>query len=99
MARRPSPAATFQTCKPPRGGSTRWPRPVYETMGDEVLCPHCGAQFVLQYSNSVEYQHEQEIKQRAHDEKIAKTWFYWAIGATCVVAAMIIGLIVYALDK
>lgn len=66
----------------------------YDTMGQEILCPHCGEPFVLRYSDSYEYQHEQARKEAAQDYKLGKTWFVWAIVAACAVVVLLVVLIV-----
>ena len=70
----------------------------YGTMGEEVLCPHCGAQFTLTYTNSLEYQTEKQIKQSTEAHKLGKRWFTWAVVAACAVLIMLIVLIVMAIQ-
>ena len=68
----------------------------YSTMGEEVLCPHCGSMFVLSYTNSLEYHRDVEMKQDVRDRQLGKKWFTWAILAACGVGVLIIALIISA---
>jgi hypothetical protein len=68
----------------------------YSTMGQEVLCPHCGELFVLQYQNTREYKLEQQRKAEVQDEKLGRRWLGWAVFAGVVVLAMLIGMILYS---
>jgi ribosomal protein S27E len=68
----------------------------YSTMGDEVLCPHCGEQFTLAYTDSLEYKRDVELKQAIRDQKLGKTWLTWAVVAAVVVVALVLGLIIAA---
>lgn len=57
-----------------------------DMIGQEVLCPHCGIQFLLRNEDSIEYhQQQEELEQRR-----AQFWFNWAIAASVVIG---IGLI------
>lgn len=57
-----------------------------EMIGQEVLCPHCGVQFLLRNEDSVEYRQQQEDL----EHRRAQFWFNWAIAASVVIG---IGLI------
>ncbi len=61
-----------------------------EMIGEEVLCPHCKAQFVLREEHSVEYRQKQErLEQRR-----AQFWVNWAIAAAVIVVLMFLAMIV-----
>lgn len=68
----------------------------YSTMGDEVLCPHCGEQFTLAYTDSLEYKRDVELKQAMRDAQLGRKWLTWAIVAAVVVLALVLGLIIAA---
>ncbi len=65
----------------------------YSTMGDSVLCPHCGEQFELHYTDSLEHKRDVATKQAMHDHKLGKAWLTWAIVAAIVVLALVVALI------
>jgi hypothetical protein len=68
----------------------------YTTMGDSVLCPHCGEQFQLVYTDSLEHRRDVETKQAIRDHKLGKTWLTWAVVAAVLVVAIVLGLIISA---
>ena len=78
-------------------------RHVLETPDDmldiDALCPHCGQQFHLLYSESLEGQHEQQEKFAAIDRKEGKKWFTIAIVAGIVVALMLVIMIGMAVSS
>jgi DNA-directed RNA polymerase subunit RPC12/RpoP len=67
----------------------------YDMLGQEVLCPHCGAQFRLRNEDSREYQE----KQARRDYERGKAWFNWAIGTAIVVGGGLLVLVAIALSK
>jgi len=66
----------------------------YDTMGDEVLCPHCGDQFILAYVDSLEFQSEQQQREDTYNRRLGRKWMTWAIVAACGVAILIVALVV-----
>ena len=61
-----------------------------EMLGQDVLCPHCGAQFHLRRKDSIEYKRkrEQDLEQREH--KLGKAWLNWAV---VIAVLVLLGLI------
>ena len=62
-----------------------------DTMGQTVMCPHCGQMFDLQMKNTLEFKRD---KQRIDDKRIRRSselWMRWAIAAAILI---VIGLIV-----
>jgi rubredoxin len=64
-----------------------------EMLGEEVLCPHCGAQFLLREEDSVEHQEHLD----ALDIQRAHAWFNWAIAATVIVVISLLAMVVVAM--
>jgi len=75
----------------PNGHELETPR---EMIGQDVMCPHCQAEFRLSMKNSVEYKRQKEEKLDRRERQLGKTWLYWAIAMAVVVVSGIIGLIV-----
>ena len=67
----------------------------YDMLGQEVLCPHCEAQFRLRLEDSREH-HE---KMEKHFEERGKFWFNWAIAAAVLIGGGLLVLLVIALNK
>lgn len=67
----------------------------YDMLGQEVLCPHCGAQFRLRNEDSREYQE----KQAKRDYERGKAWFNWAIMAAIVIGGGLLVLMAIAMSK
>jgi hypothetical protein len=65
-----------------------------DMLDQDVLCPHCNAQFRLRRKNSVEYKQKKELEERVRLEKVGSLWLTWAIVAVVVVVLGLIGLIV-----
>jgi hypothetical protein len=70
-----------------------------DTMGQEVLCPHCGEQFTMRYENTREYQTQQHWKEEARQQKLGQQWLMWAVIVGVLVLVMFIGMIVYTANK
>ena len=77
----------------PNGHTLQMP---FDSMGREILCPHCGEQFVLRYTDSVEYHREVEAKQSAREHKLGKQWLTWAVVASVAVVVLLLSLIAAA---
>lgn len=65
-----------------------------EMLGQLVLCPHCGAQFTLKQTESLEHKAKKEKEQELADRKSGNLWFNWAVAIAVVVLAALIFLIV-----
>ena len=61
-----------------------------DMLGQEALCPHCGAQFRLRSEDSVEAQRQREKR----DRQRGQVWFYWAITTAVIVTIGLVALIV-----
>jgi hypothetical protein len=75
----------------PNGHELDTPR---EMLNQEVLCPHCGAQFLLREQDSVEFKRKKQAATEAKDRKLGQTWLNWAIAIAVLV---LIGLVVLIL--
>lgn len=60
-----------------------------DMLGQEVLCPHCGVQFLLRREDSREHRAALDRKY----ERRGKLWFQWAVAAV-VVVMLGIGLLI-----
>lgn len=67
----------------------------YDMLGQEVLCPHCGAQFRLRNEDSREYLE----RQAQRDYERGKAWFNWAIGAAIIIGGGLLVLVLIAVSK
>ena len=65
-----------------------------EMLDQEVLCPHCQAQFVLRRRNSVEYQRKKEEEERIREIKTGNFWLNLAIVVVVLVVLGLVALIV-----
>ncbi|MDO4550392.1 MAG: hypothetical protein Q4C96_03975 [Planctomycetia bacterium] len=71
----------------PKGHIMEVPR---DYLGEEVVCPQCGKEFILRYEKSLEYQKEKDLKETAEAARYAKNWLIWSIVmAICVLLAVI----------
>jgi hypothetical protein len=66
-----------------------------DMLGQDVLCPHCGAQFTLRETNSLEYKKQKKMADDIREQVAAKNWFNWAVVLGVLVVGALIGLIVY----
>ena len=69
-----------------------------ELIGQEVLCPHCGEQFLLRVKDSAEYKRERELERERKEQKVAKMWFNWAVVAASIVVLGIIILVALTME-
>lgn len=65
-----------------------------EMLDQDVMCPHCEAQFRLRRLDSVEFKRKKEQQQRIKEQKIGKAWFNWAIIVVVLVVAFLVFLII-----
>ena len=63
-----------------------------DTMGQEVLCPHCGEQFLLRNQDTVEYKTKHQLKEDIREQKLGRKWLIMAIFVGVLVLAMFIGM-------
>jgi hypothetical protein len=64
-----------------------------EMLDQDVMCPHCQAQFQLRRRNSIEYKRRQREKQELRERKLGKAWFNWAIVVAVLVVMFLLLLI------
>jgi DNA-directed RNA polymerase subunit RPC12/RpoP len=76
----------------PNGHELDTPR---DMLGQEVLCPHCSAQFLLREKDSVEYKRKKQTETEAKDRKRGQLWLNWAIAIAVLVLIGLITLIVF----
>lgn len=72
----------------PNGHELDTPR---DMLGQEVLCPHCGEQFLLREKDSVEYKQKQQRETEAKERKRGQFWLNWAIAFAVLV---LVGLVI-----
>jgi DNA-directed RNA polymerase subunit RPC12/RpoP len=72
----------------PKGHELEVPR---DMLGQEVLCPHCNAQFLLKERDSVESKRRHEEEQARRDIRLGNAWLNWAI---IVAVLVVLGLII-----
>jgi len=65
-----------------------------EMLDQEVLCPHCQAQFTLRRKNSVEFKRQEEEARIVKEAKIGQAWLQWAIVAGVLIVLFVVGLLV-----
>ena len=65
-----------------------------EMLDQEVLCPHCKAQFVLRRTSSVEFKRQREEQERLREIKAGRFWLNLAIAVVVLVVLGLIGLVV-----
>jgi len=70
-----------------------------DTMGQDVLCPHCGEQFTMRYENTREYKTEQHWKEEVRQQKLGKQWLIWAVVVGVLVLLMFVGMMIYTGTK
>lgn len=66
-----------------------------DMLGQDVLCPHCGAQFALREKDSLEYKKRKQMADDIREQHSARAWFNWAVVLGVLVLGALIGLIVY----
>lgn len=66
-----------------------------DMLGQEVLCPHCSAQFVLREQDSLEARRLREIEMERRLREQSKAWFNWTIVIAVIVVASLVGLVLY----
>ena len=62
-----------------------------DMLGQQVLCPFCGAQFELRYKDSIENKRQKKQERDRRDRRVSERWFQWAI---VIAAIVLIGLVV-----
>lgn len=67
----------------------------FDMLGQEVLCPHCGAQFRLRNEDSREYLEKLEKRERER----GKFWFNWAVTAAILIGGGLLVMVAVALSK
>ena len=95
-------APAVETGEPPESSFLHIPCPnghELETppdmLGQEVLCPHCNAQFRLRHQDSREYL----AKQEQLDLERGKFWFNWAVAAAVLIGGGLVVLLLAAMAK
>lgn len=67
-----------------------------DMLGQDVLCPHCDAQFRLLERNSVEFQRRQELEERRKEARANKFWLNFAIVAAVIFVFGLILMVIAA---
>ncbi len=66
-----------------------------ELLDQDVLCPHCQAQFQLRRRDSIEFKRELERKAQTRETKASRNWLNFAIVAAILVVLFLGGLIAW----
>jgi hypothetical protein len=64
-----------------------------DMIGQDVLCPHCGVQFQLRESDSVESKRRRSAEMERIRQRQASLWLNWAIVIAVMVVLGIVGMI------
>jgi DNA-directed RNA polymerase subunit M/transcription elongation factor TFIIS len=64
-----------------------------EMLDQDVLCPHCQAQFRLRRQDSEEYKRKKKMEQEIREHKTGSAWFNWAIVVVVLVVIFLLVLI------
>lgn len=67
-----------------------------EMLDQDVMCPHCQAQFQLRRRDSVEYKRKKKQEAEMRERKASKAWFNFAIVAVVAVLIFVGALIFMA---
>jgi len=65
-----------------------------EMLDQDVMCPHCEAQFQLRRRDSLEFKRKKEQQQQLKEHKAGKAWFNWAIVVVVLVLAFLVFLFI-----
>jgi rubredoxin len=65
-----------------------------EMLDQEVLCPHCEAQFTLRRKNSVEFKRQEEEARIIKEVQMGKAWMQGAIIAVVLIVILLGGLLI-----
>jgi hypothetical protein len=65
----------------------------FDMLEQDVLCPHCGAQFRLRMKDSVEHKRKRKDEVQRRENKAGKVWLNWAVVIGVLVLISIIGMI------
>jgi hypothetical protein len=64
-----------------------------EMLDQDVMCPHCQAQFQLRRRDSMEFKRKKEQQQQIKEHKAGKAWFNWAIVVVVLVLMFLLILV------
>ena len=64
-----------------------------EMLDQEVMCPHCNAQFKLRERDSVEFKRKKQEEEDRRIERSGKLWFNWAITIAVLIVIFLVVLI------
>jgi hypothetical protein len=70
-----------------------------EMLEQDVMCPHCGAQFRLRQKDSVEFKRKRQEEQEKKDAKSGKFWLNMAIVFGVLILIFIVVLFAMQLGK
>ncbi|MEX2187594.1 MAG: hypothetical protein WD875_12400 [Pirellulales bacterium] len=65
-----------------------------DMLGQEVLCPHCSAQFKLRERDSIEFRRKREAELERMHRRQARNWMNWAIALGVIVVLGVLGMII-----
>ena len=64
-----------------------------EMFGQDVMCPHCQAQFQLKERESVEYKRREAADEERFERRRGKLWLNWAVSIAVVIVLGLIAMI------
>lgn len=65
-----------------------------DMLNQDVMCPHCGVQFLLRERDSLEYKRRKQAELDRKDIKAGKNWLTWAVIFAVLVLIGLIAMIV-----
>ncbi|RMG01080.1 MAG: hypothetical protein D6741_05760 [Planctomycetota bacterium] len=80
----------------PQGHILETPR---DMLGQDAMCPHCGAVLRLRYESTEEYRAKRREEIERRERRRAQMWLQWAIFAAVFVVGGVLTLIVLAFAR
>lgn len=64
-----------------------------EMLDQDVMCPHCQAQFQLRRQDSMEERQKRKRQREKREQQLNNTWLYWSIAVVVLVLGFLLFLI------
>jgi DNA-directed RNA polymerase subunit RPC12/RpoP len=64
-----------------------------DTMGQTVMCPHCGEMFDLLMKNTLEFKRDKKQLEEKRTRRTSELWFRWAIATAILIVVGLIAII------
>ena len=69
-----------------------------EMLDQDVMCPHCQAQFRLRRRDSAEFKRKKEQESKLKERKASNAWFNWAIVTVVLVLIFLLFMIITSMS-